>query len=103
MPEMNAADQILNDGRELAKINITYHPRDGGDAQQGEVETLIDYNASTEDILRMATEAIIGGIPGIDADLTPDLTDYVVDRFPARDDMPVNRLSVRKKTPFGSC
>jgi hypothetical protein len=100
MPEMNAADILL--GADQARLRITYHPRDGGDAQEGDVEALVPYNAPTEDLLRMATEAIMAGIPGIDADPNPDMTDYVVDRFPARDDMPVNRLAVRKKTPFGS-
>ena len=99
MPD-NAADAILG---EQARLNITYHPRDGGDAQQGDVPDLVSYDLSDAEVIRMATEAIMGGLPGIDADPNPDLTDYVVDRFPARDDMPVNRLSVRKKTPFGSC
>jgi len=100
MPNDSAADLLLNEG--MAKLNITYNPGAGQDAQQGELPDMVSYDASDADIKRMATEAVAGGVPGIDADPDADLTGYVVDRFPAREDMPVPRISVREKTPFGS-
>jgi len=84
-----------------ATLNITYNP-EIGDAQQGELPDQVPYDSSDAEILRMATEAITGGLPGIDADPDADLSGYVVDRFPAREDMPVAKLSVRDKTAFGS-
>lgn len=90
---MNEADLIL--GAAEARLNITY----GG--QQGDLPDTVPYDLPDADILRLAQEALIGGIPGIDPVPDANLKDFVVDRFPARDDVPYNRLSVRPKTPFG--
>ena len=79
----------------VARLNITYN------GQQGELPDMLSFDTRDEDIRRIATEALQQGIPGITADPRADLTDFVIDRFPARDDVPVNRLSVRPKTPFG--
>jgi hypothetical protein len=46
-------------------------------------------------------EAVAGGIPGIAADPNTDFSGYVVSRYPATDDLPINRIVVRPKTPFG--
>lgn len=79
-----------------AKLNITY----GG--EQGDLPDPIPYDATDEEIIRAATECLRDGyIPGIDAVANPDFTDFVVDRFPAKEDVPINRLSLRPKTPFG--
>ena len=86
MPEIN--DETM------AKLSITYN------GQQGELPDPVSYDAADGDIKAMATEAVRGGIPGIDA-AEANFNDYVVDRFPARQDVPYNRLMIRPKTPFG--
>lgn len=98
---MNEADRILEAdapviGGADARLNITYN------GQQGDLPDLVPYDLSDAEIRRIATEALIVGIPGITADPTANLTDFVVDRFPARQDVPYNRLSLRPKTPFGA-
>lgn len=78
-----------------AQLNITY----GG--QNGDYPDPVDYDSTAGDIKQIATEAIrTGYIPGITADEGADLADFVVDRFPATDELPP-RLMVRPKTPFG--
>ena len=86
-------DMVLD--RQPAKLNITYQ------GQQGDLPNDLPYDLSDAEILRIATEALTAGIPGINADPAANLKDFVVDRFPARDDVPYNRLSLRPKTPFG--
>lgn len=79
-----------------ARLTITY----GG--QQGDLPDDVMFDATDEDLRRMATEAVRGGdVPGIDAVHDVNLTDFVVDRFGAREDVPFNRISIRPKTPFG--
>lgn len=79
-----------------AQLNITY----GG--ENGDYPDAVDFDSGDADVKQIATEAIQGGyIPGIAADPNVDLTDFVVDRFPAKDDLP-NRLVMRPKTPFGA-
>lgn len=81
----------------MARLTITY----GG--QQGDLPDPIGYDSTDADIKQMATESIrTGYVPGIDADQDVDLKDFVVDRFPARDDVPFARVSIRPKTPFGA-
>ena len=58
-------------------------------------------NRTTNSRTQWVTEAVQAGIPGIDADEAADFGDFVVDRFPAREDIPFNRISIRPKTPFG--
>jgi len=80
----------------MAKLTITYN------GQQGDLPDPVSYDSTDADIKQMATESIrTGYVPGIDAVPDCDLKDYVIDRFPARDDVPFNRLSARPKTPFG--
>jgi len=79
----------------MAKLTITFN------GQQGDLPDPVSYDSTDGDLKQMATEAIRDGyIPGIDA-AEADFADFVVDRFPARDDVPFNRLSLRPKTPFG--
>ncbi len=81
---------------EMAKLTITYN------GQQGDLPDLVSYDSTDGDLKQIAAESVRDGyIPGIDADPNVDFTDFVVDRFPARDDVPYNRLSLRPKTPFG--
>lgn len=80
----------------MAKLNITY----GG--QQGDLPDPVSYDSSDADIKQWVSEALQGGnVPGIGHAPDPDLTDFVVDRFPAHPDVPFNRVSVRPKTAFG--
>jgi hypothetical protein len=84
----------LPDG--MARLTITY----GG--QQGDLPAPVSYDSTDSDLKQGATEAVrAGDIPGIDAAPDADFTDFVVDRFPARADVPFNRLSLRPKVPFG--
>ena len=78
-----------------AQVNVTW------EGQNGDLPDMVLYDATDTEILRWAQEALQnGGVPGIGEDAEADLTDFVVDRFPAKDDLP-NRLVVRPKTPFG--
>jgi hypothetical protein len=78
-----------------ARLNITY----GG--QQGDLPDPVPFDAPDDEVRRWATEAVSAGIPGINPDPNADFTNFVVDRFPEREDVPYNRLSLRPKTPFG--
>jgi hypothetical protein len=78
-----------------ARLNVTIN------GQNGDLPDPVSYDATDGDIKQIVTEAIhTGYIPGIDADANADLTDFVVDRFPASEDLPP-RLMVRPKVPFG--
>jgi len=96
------ADEILmvpnyiNIPVDAARLNITW----GG--ANGFLMDPIPYDASDVDIRAMAQEALRNGdIPGIPADQTATLDDFVVDRFNAIEDVPYARVFVRPKTPFG--
>ena len=91
---MNEADMILGVVAQ-ATLNITYN------GQQGNLPDLVPYDLTDAEVKRIATEAVGQGIPGITADPNVNFTDFVVDRFPSRADVPENRLSLRPKTPFG--
>jgi len=79
----------------MARLTITFN------GQQGDLPDLVAYDSTDGDLKQVASESIRSGyIPGIDA-TEADFTDFVVDRFPAREDVPFNRLSLRPKTPFG--
>lgn len=78
-----------------ARLNVTHA---GGN---GDLVDPVHFDATDGDIRQWATEAVrAGNIPGIPADARADFTDFVIDRFPARDELP-NRLILRPKTPFG--
>jgi hypothetical protein len=80
----------------MAKLTITLN------GAQGDLPDPVSYDSTDGDIKQMAAESVRQGyVPGIDADPAVDFTDFVVDRFPARNDIPLNRLSLRPKTPFG--
>lgn len=90
------ADELVQQDETMAKLTITFK------GQQGDLPDMVAYDSTDGDLKQVATESIrTGYIPGIDADADADFTDFVVDRFPAREDVPFNRLSLRPKTPFG--
>ena len=94
---MNETDLILADPPvQMAQLNITYA------GQQGNLPDLVPFDLGDAEIKRIATEALTQGIPGINPVAGVDLRDFMIDRFPARPDMPANRLSLRPKTPFGA-
>lgn len=79
-----------------ARVNITYGQ------MNGDLPDPVLYEASEADILTWVQEAVRGGsVPGIDANPGADFHGFVVDRIPAKDDLPA-RLMVRPKTAFGA-
>jgi hypothetical protein len=81
---------------DLARLNVTWA------GSNGDLPDPVPYDASDQLLKAMATEAICGGdIPGIPADRRVNLTDFVVDRFPATNEVPQHRIFIRPKTPFG--
>lgn len=81
---------------DVARMNVTW----GG--ANGELPDPVPYDATDNQLKAMATEAVASGsIPGIPADRSVDLTDFVVDRFAATPEVPHHRVFVRPKTPFG--
>ena len=78
-----------------ARVNITY------EGQTGDLPDTVSYDATDADIRAWVTEAVRGGVPGIQADSNADFTDFVIDRFVANAVRPFNLLMVRPKTPFG--
>jgi len=94
MEENNALVPVVDN--HMAKLTITYN------GEQGDLPDPVSYDATDADLKQMATESVRQGyVPGISAAGGADFTDFVVDRFPARQDVPFNRLSLRPKTPFG--
>jgi hypothetical protein len=78
-----------------ARLNVTYQ------GENGDLPDPVAFDAADGDVLQWASEAIrTGGVPGIAGVAGVNLTDFVVDRFPATGDQP-NKLFVRPKTPFG--
>lgn len=79
-----------------ATVSVTYA------GQQGTLPDPVPFDASDADIRQWAAESLRSGLPGVDAQSIElnALDDFVVDRYPARDDLP-NRLVVRPKVPFG--
>lgn len=79
-----------------ATLNITLS------GYNGDFPDPVHFDSSDADIKAWAAEAVQNGdVPGIPAQ-EADLTDYVVDRFAATEDVPANRILLRPKTPFGS-
>ncbi len=80
-----------------ARVNITW----GG--QNGDLLDPIPYDSADGDVKAWVTEAIrTGTVPGLAADPTADLKDFVVDRFPPNENRPHNLVQLRPKTPFGA-
>ena len=78
-----------------ATLNVTWS------GNNGDLPDPVSYDSSDADLKQVATEAIrTGYIPGIHTDPNVNLRDFVVDRFPAKDDQP-NRIFIRPKVPFG--
>ena len=81
----------------LARLNITYN------GQQGELPDPVPYDTADEVIKRMVTESVRhGGVPGIDAVPTADFENFVVEKFPAHQDVPYPRIMIRPKAAFGA-
>ena len=77
-----------------ARLNITHEGRNGDYVEP------VPFDASDAELKRMAADAIGAGLLG-DGHGRVDLRDYVVDRFGATERLPVNRIFIRPKTPFG--
>lgn len=78
-----------------ARLNVTIN------GQNGDYPDPVSFDSADGDIKQIAAEAIrTGYIPGIDPDPNVNLTDFVIDRFQATEELPP-RLMVRPKTPFG--
>lgn len=79
-----------------AQLNITIN------GQNGDLPDPVAFDATDADVKAFAQEAVATGyVPGITADERANFNDFVVDRFPATNDRPFNRLVIRPKTPFG--
>jgi hypothetical protein len=97
---MNEIAHVPHNAPELpagaALLNITWA------GQNGWLPDPVRYDAADAELRGFATEALLaGGIAGIARAERVDLTDFVVDRFPGTAEVPVNRLFLRPKTPFG--
>jgi hypothetical protein len=77
-----------------ARLNITH------DGRNGDYVEPVPFDASDAELKRMAAEAIRAGLLGEHRGPV-DLGGFVVDRFPATERYPVNRVFLRPKTPFG--
>lgn len=81
----------------MAKLNITW----GG--ANGDLPDPVPYDATDAALKTMAEESVRGGyVPGIQGDPNVNLADFVVDRYPATQDVNYNRIFIRPKTPFGA-
>jgi hypothetical protein len=81
----------------LARLNVTW------DGQNGDLWEPVPFEATDAEIRAWATEAVRSrAIAGVEPRGEVDLTDFVVDRFPATAELPQPRLFVRPKTPFGA-
>ncbi len=79
-----------------ARVNVTYN------GENGDLPDPVLFDSTDGDVKGWLTEALSGGnIPGIPTVENADLTDFVVDRFAANEEVNYNRIIVRPKTPFG--
>jgi len=79
-----------------ARLNITWQ------RNNGDLPDPVSFDAADGDIFQWAAEAVRGGgVPGIPADPGVNFQDFVVRRFSATADNPVNRIMIHPKTPFG--
>jgi len=77
-----------------ARLNVTVN------GQNGDYPDALRYDMTDGDVKQVATEAVrTGYIPGVTA-AEVNFQDFVVDRFPATNELPP-RLMLRPKTPFG--
>ncbi len=90
---MNTMDSLPED---QARLNITYN------GSNGDLPDPVLADSTDAQIRTIATEAVrVGSVPGIPADANADFRDFVVDRFAATTDVPIARLALRPKVPFG--
>lgn len=95
MDEIQEVQAVVVPRDEEATVNVTYA------GQNGDLLAPVYFQSTDGDIKAWVTEAVRSGtVPGINAAPAADFTDFVVDRFPAKDGRP-NMLMVRPKTPFG--
>jgi hypothetical protein len=78
----------------MARLNITWAQ------QNADLPDPIGVDLDDASVKAQATEAVIAGLPGIDADPNVNFADFVVDRFPAKGELPA-RILLRPKTAFG--
>ena len=79
-----------------AQLNITWA------RQNGDLPDPVSYTATDGEVKEFAQEAVSTGyVPGIGEDGAANFNDFVVERFPATEARPFNRLVLRPKTPFG--
>jgi hypothetical protein len=85
-----------------ARLNITYS------GENGDLPDPVFFDSSEGDVKQWAAEAVQeGSVPGIPASADANFTDFVVERYPAKADVPegdpayFNRIMLRPKTPFG--
>jgi hypothetical protein len=89
-----AAPAVLRDDQ--ARVNVTFA------GLNGELADAMSFDADDAAVRMMISEALrFGSIRGIPAQQAVDLTNYVIDRFPATADYP-NRIMLRPKTAFGA-
>jgi hypothetical protein len=69
------------------------------DGQAGELEELIPFNTSEEDVKRIAEEAIRGGLRGMEP-REVSFDNYTVDQMAGKNGLE-NRLLLRYKVAFG--
>lgn len=94
--EILMVPDYINMPADAARLNVTWN------GANGFLVDPVPYDASDVDLRAMAQESLRNGdIPGITADQAANLGDFVVDRFPATDDVPYARVFIRPKTPFG--
>lgn len=78
---------------EMAVLMITL------DGETGQLADPINYDTPDDEVKRVASEAVSGGLQGITAQ-QEDFADFIVDRVPAKDGLP-DRINLRPKTAFG--
>ena len=82
--------------RHEARVNI---PLNG---QNGDMSDPVPFDATDQQIKHWSLEAIRSGtVSGISPRVAGSLEGCVIDRFPATATVPVNRIFVRPRTPFG--
>ena len=92
--EQDNAAQML--AAHQARLNNTWS------GTNGDLPDPVPFDSGDADVKTGAAEAVRGGnVPGINADAAVDFGDFIVDRFPAGEEVPYNRLFLRPKTPFG--
>lgn len=94
--ERNMSEITRNIESHEARLNITWN------GSNGDLPDPLPYDMDDNTIKSIASEAIqSGSVPGISSGLA-SFSDFVVDRFPATEGNPQNRLFLRPKCPFGT-